>query len=350
MKRTKKVAYVFLAVLVVTLVLPSVIRLYPPLVGADRAYTVLSRSMSPALEPGDVVFVRRMVETQIAIGDIVTVESDGLDYTHRVVEKKLVDETYLFRLKGDANEDPDPSYVEASKIAGTVCLTLPISNLHNVYGYVLIVLVPLAVLAVNQVINIYKFIHRGKRRRRGFKAILLGRGGKRRNETSILSTTSMLIFMILVAGSIQIMAPYFASKSMSWFSDTETVYSEFTAGQWVIEAAIDIKPDTLLLNTPPITCYIELLETHDVEDIDVSTIKLKHGADFIAYAELKPTNIGDYDDDGISDLMVKFDRAVVVEYLLDNGYGDGDVVTFIVTGEFTYGFQFTGEDTIRVIS
>ena len=109
-----------------------------------------------------------------------------------------------------------------------------------------------------------------------------------------------------------------------------------------VPAAIDIDPDTLNLNSKGkwITCYIELPEGYDVEDIDVSTIKLN---DQIP-AESHPTGIGDNDNDGIPDLMVKFDRAAVQQMLQT-----GNEVEITVTGELTDGTLFEGTDTIRVI-
>ena len=61
-------------------------------------------------------------------------------------------------------------------------------------------------------------------------------------------------------------------------------------------------------------------------------------------AENKPTEIGDYDDDGLPDLMVKFDRSDVCEIL-----DPGDEVEITVTGELTDETPFQGSDTIRVI-
>lgn len=105
---------------------------------------------------------------------------------------------------------------------------------------------------------------------------------------------------------------------------------------------INIDPDTLNLKSKGkwITCYIELPEGYDVADIDVSTIMLNEQVS----AELQPSEIGDYDDDGIADLMVKFNRAAVQEIL-----EAGDEVEITVTGELTDGTPFEGTDTIRVI-
>jgi len=103
---------------------------------------------------------------------------------------------------------------------------------------------------------------------------------------------------------------------------------------WVLQdgwknspATVDIKPDTLNLNTKGkwITGYIELEEGSDVADIDVSTIKLNGEVN----AESRPNGIGDYDEDGIPDLMVKFDRTSVQEIPLEVG----DEVEIVITGE-----------------
>ena len=115
----------------------------------------------------------------------------------------------------------------------------------------------------------------------------------------------------------------------------------------VLPATIDIDPDTLALHSEGemITCYIELPEGFDVNDIDVSTILL----DDTIYAELEPTYIGDHDIDGIPDLMVKFDRQAVIDYLINIGVQDGDEVELTITGELFDGASFEGSDTIRVI-
>jgi hypothetical protein len=109
---------------------------------------------------------------------------------------------------------------------------------------------------------------------------------------------------------------------------------------------IDFDPDTLNLESKGewVTVYIELPEGYDVDDIDVSTVYLYICGNAI-FAELHPTEIGDYDYDGITDLMVKFDRSFVIE-LIPQGV---DEVVLTVSGEFTDPVIFTGEDTINVM-
>lgn len=111
---------------------------------------------------------------------------------------------------------------------------------------------------------------------------------------------------------------------------------------YVISATIDIDPNALNLesNGNWITAYIELPPGYAPSAIDVSTVKLNDAVS----AEESPTEVGDHDEDGIPDLMVKFDRARVQNLL-----SPGDEVELTVTGELTDGTPFSGSDTIRVI-
>lgn len=121
-------------------------------------------------------------------------------------------------------------------------------------------------------------------------------------------------------------------------------------------ATIDINPETLNLRSKGkwITGYIELTEGYDVADIDVSTILLN---DTVLIDPDAPTVIGDYDEDGIPDLMVKFDRASVIDYIEDNmDWSDPErtkpltyLVTLTVTGSLHDGTSFEGSDTVRVL-
>jgi hypothetical protein len=63
-------------------------------------------------------------------------------------------------------------------------------------------------------------------------------------------------------------------------------------------------------------------------------------------AVLFPNAIDDYDDDGIADLMVKFDRQALINYL-DGTTGE---VILTVAGELSDGLPFKGTDTITVIN
>lgn len=121
-----------------------------------------------------------------------------------------------------------------------------------------------------------------------------------------------------------------------------------------VNATIDIDPDTLNLRSRGkwITCYIELPEGYNVSDIDVTSVMLNDTVP--AYP--KTHAIGDYDEDGIPDLMVKFDRAEVIDYIMANVNMTKLLeekfmtVTLTITGKLDDGTPFQGYTKIRTIA
>jgi len=318
------------ATLATALLLPSMISLYPTLVGAENIYTVMSGSMSPTLYPGDLVIVKVIKPEEIKVGDVLTVKPEETVYTHRVVEK-LEGETYFFRLKGDANEEPDPRLIESSQIVGKVFFIFPFSHLYTPYGFAAALLVPAALIIGKQAHT----IHQSTKRRNRIETMRW-----RRKSHSALDTGTLLLALILTVSTTRIIAPHFISGSSSYFSDTEWATGFFRAGIWEVGALVDIKPDTLNLESEGewVTVYAIVDTEYDEKDIIVESVML----DGVIHAEW-----GEVQTDGR--LMVKFDRALLIEYLIGEGYGDGDEVTLTVSGEFVDGVKFSGTDTIVVI-
>lgn len=126
----------------------------------------------------------------------------------------------------------------------------------------------------------------------------------------------------------------------TWWA--ENALRNIMALKGVISATIDIKPDTLNVRSGGkwITCYIELPPDYSASNIVTNSIKLKG----IVPAEPRPTAIGDYDNDGVSDLMVKFKQEAVKDLIEVR-----DNVFLTVTGILTTGQEFGGADQIRVI-
>ena len=131
----------------------------------------------------------------------------------------------------------------------------------------------------------------------------------------------------------------------------ETQIRALILGPTVV-ATVDIDSDTLNIksNGEWITCYIELPEGCDADDIDSSLIFMN---ETIPVDISAPVEIGDYDEDGIPDLMVKFSRASVVEWLGLDDYsedpGKSFEVTFKISGRVK-NTLFEGYDTIRILT
>jgi hypothetical protein len=116
----------------------------------------------------------------------------------------------------------------------------------------------------------------------------------------------------------------------------------------LLTATVDIDPNTLDLKSDYewVTCYIELPLIYDVWDIDVSSILLN---DTIPVDDGVPAEIGDYDSDGIPDLMVQFNRTELTAHIYHVSgiiYGN---VTLTITGQLADETMFEGSDTIEVM-
>lgn len=81
-----------------------------------------------------------------------------------------------------------------------------------------------------------------------------------------------------------------------------------------IDAICDINPHKLNMKSKGkfITVFIEIVNKYDANDIILEEILLN---DFLN-CEAKPFNIGDHNDNDIPDLMIKFDRAAVISFLI----------------------------------
>jgi len=118
-----------------------------------------------------------------------------------------------------------------------------------------------------------------------------------------------------------------------------------------LEATLDIDPDTINVKSKGkvITAYIELPPGFDVADIDRNTVSITkiftNDLPLPIPAKSSPMAIGDNDNDGIPDLMVKFDRQVVHSFLDCNAPD----ISITVKGLLTSGELFAGTDFVRVI-
>jgi outer membrane protein assembly factor BamB len=162
-------------------------------------------------------------------------------------------------------------------------------------------------------------------------------------------TTGAIIWTYTTGGWVS--SPAIANGKVFVGSDDGKVYC---FGSISLGAAVDIEPDALNLNSNGkwITCYIELLSGFNVRDIGISTILLNGTIEVDSEA---PTQVGDYDCDGIADLMVKFDRAEAISYILANVNMTELIekrsmtITLTITGNLNDGTPFRGSDTIKII-
>lgn len=142
---------------VVLLLGPFLIFAIPQLTPWFNSYIVTSGSMEPSIATGSAILVKNTDGSKIEPDDIITFsskdESGPATTTHRVINVTNESGELSFQTKGDANENPDPRRVPESAVVGKVAMTIPvlgklIFSLDNVYGYVLLVVIPGAMMVV----------------------------------------------------------------------------------------------------------------------------------------------------------------------------------------------------------
>ena len=119
-----KIRSVISLIVVIAVVLLAVLLAGVRLIGYTP-YAVLSGSMMPVYEVGDLVYVKELPPVQICKGDVISfVAGENLTVvTHRVydVDRKL----RCFTTKGDANNAPDSGTVAYENVLGVVRFAIP---------------------------------------------------------------------------------------------------------------------------------------------------------------------------------------------------------------------------------
>ena len=124
-------------------------------VGGIRVFTIISNSMLPYYEAGDILILKEENPSNIKIDDNVTYigktgQVKGLVVTHKVIDKREEDGKYYFTTKGTNNEIADPERDESQIYGKVVYKTVLLSALCKIMlkpagYYILFMLVALVV-------------------------------------------------------------------------------------------------------------------------------------------------------------------------------------------------------------
>ncbi len=97
-----------------------------------RGYSVVTDSMAPSINRGDVVFVKQTEFSELKQGDVVTVQfADGSGYfTHKIVSVDY--DAEAIRTKGDANQSEDPQPSMSEQIVGKVWYSVPLLGYFSI--------------------------------------------------------------------------------------------------------------------------------------------------------------------------------------------------------------------------
>jgi signal peptidase len=129
-----------------------------------KSLTVMSGSMEPTIDVGDVIVAQQISPIDARVGDIVTfrdpLEHDRL-ITHRVREIHVLQDMVLFVTKGDANTSTEHWVVQRSGTIGRVAFHVPRLGyfmvwIHSTFGLLLLIVLPTVLLGLSELWHLWR--------------------------------------------------------------------------------------------------------------------------------------------------------------------------------------------------
>lgn len=127
-------------------------------------YTILTQSMVPTIDAGDVVVCTKNKDNKYKNGDIITYSSDlngGINITHRIKESYVVNNKYSYKTKGDNNSTADSQIVKGERVLGKVVLRIPKVGFFQQYlvqkhRWIAIIVIPCLGVIIYDVLQMVK--------------------------------------------------------------------------------------------------------------------------------------------------------------------------------------------------
>lgn len=86
---------------------------------------ILSGSMRPGIQIGDIVIIKKIEGRQAQLGDIIMFPMGNMKVTHRVIKIQPINGKKYFTTKGDANQEPERDPVLEQNVKGKVVMVVP---------------------------------------------------------------------------------------------------------------------------------------------------------------------------------------------------------------------------------
>lgn len=130
-------------------------------------YYVLTESMEPEIEAGDMILGEYAEPADLQVGDIVTYYGEAGAVRDKIITHKIVEiDGDIITTKGVANDVADPP-IHNSQVMSRYVVTIPLagdifSAINSKLGFIFLIATPLALLIVNEVTNIVKAVKNEK--------------------------------------------------------------------------------------------------------------------------------------------------------------------------------------------
>lgn len=130
-------------------------------------YYVLTESMEPEINAGEMIIGQKTEPADLKIGDVITYKGEVGAVKDKIITHKIVEiNDDIFITKGIANEIADPPINSSqimSKYVGTVPVVGEIFSIINTkYGFIFLIVTPLLLLILNEISIIVKAFKENK--------------------------------------------------------------------------------------------------------------------------------------------------------------------------------------------
>ena len=130
-----------------------------------RMFTIVTDSMAPKYEIGDVLLAEHVDISELKVGDDIAYigkEGDFKDkvITHQIVDIKEENGRYTISAKGSGNAEEDPK-ISGEQVYGKIIhkfliLSFLCKIIRNIYAFYFIVFVPIGIIIFDQIRSIVK--------------------------------------------------------------------------------------------------------------------------------------------------------------------------------------------------
>lgn len=137
-EKTKKFFSVLIYIILIPIIIYNVMLIVKaaknpnetPSVAGIKTFVIISGSMEPELNIGDIVIIKKCNQNELNVGDIISYRSGQAIITHRINNIINKNGSLKYETKGDNNNISDRSYVKYDDIEGK--LVQKISNVGNI--------------------------------------------------------------------------------------------------------------------------------------------------------------------------------------------------------------------------
>lgn len=164
-----KVLYVLLYIVLILVLLAVILQRVSNNqlgLGGLKMYNIVTGSMVPVYNVGDVIIAKNVEPNEIKIGDDVVYKGEEGSFkdkivTHRIISIGEKDGQKIFTTQGVANNAPDPSITQ-EQILGKVVYKLKILSLlshlvnNNLFTMYFVIFVPIVLIIVINIVRIIK--------------------------------------------------------------------------------------------------------------------------------------------------------------------------------------------------